>query len=543
MRLADDIIRFLFKKVKAPWFFAGMLILFATAVAVFSWNCDDAYHGFVMARNLAEGHGFVYNIGERVNASTCPLFDIILAGLYFVFGHMETVSVVFCFLCSVSACAIVLYRVCTHRWHAAFAVLSFLMCTGFMSYTTGGLENSLLFLICAVYLSIVFSDSRYGFSQLLFLSLLCSASLMTRLDSAFFLAVPTACMFLFRRRCSFRDMLAAGFAGLIPFLSWECFSLIYYGFFFPNTYYAKVSTGFPVTDYLIRGCSYTAVSCMFDTVMAFVVVTAVIMSFRSRDIRFFSVASGVLIKIVYIIRVGGDFMVGRYFAGIFFVSVMLIIYADRSGVRLFNRYDNSRALPVMLLSCMMLLCVTRPLAEFAMFDPVSGYNGITQITDERRAYFPYTSSLSRIRCYISGKEDPVNAAWDDTDVRSAISSGMHGSIFDIASGILVYRYGDRIYMQDRYALGDPLLVHLPASRSGHWRTGHMQRDLPSGYEQSLACGQNMISDSDLHAFYDNVLSITRDPVLSHERLRRVADMNLGRYDSMVDRYVSHTGNG
>lgn len=49
-----------------------------------AWNCDAAYHGFVTVRNLINGDGFVYNIGERVNVCTCPLFILILTGLTFI---------------------------------------------------------------------------------------------------------------------------------------------------------------------------------------------------------------------------------------------------------------------------------------------------------------------------------------------------------------------------------------------------------------------------------------------------------------------------
>jgi hypothetical protein len=42
---------------------------------------DDAYITFRYARNLAEGAGLVYNVGERVLGTSAPLFAVLLAGL------------------------------------------------------------------------------------------------------------------------------------------------------------------------------------------------------------------------------------------------------------------------------------------------------------------------------------------------------------------------------------------------------------------------------------------------------------------------------
>lgn len=54
----------------AVWFLAGATL-----------HTDDAWITFRYARNLAEGNGYVYNIGEKVAGTTAPLYGIILAAL------------------------------------------------------------------------------------------------------------------------------------------------------------------------------------------------------------------------------------------------------------------------------------------------------------------------------------------------------------------------------------------------------------------------------------------------------------------------------
>jgi hypothetical protein len=78
-------------------FFAGdrwtALAVLSLAVlgAYLSWTnfwyaYDDAFITYRVAYNLASGHGFVYNVGERVLVTTAPLYGLVLGGLGWLFG-------------------------------------------------------------------------------------------------------------------------------------------------------------------------------------------------------------------------------------------------------------------------------------------------------------------------------------------------------------------------------------------------------------------------------------------------------------------------
>lgn len=58
------------------------------------WNMqqDDSYIYYTYASNLASGHGYVFNAGERVNATTSPLYTILLALTYKLFGFLPFVT-------------------------------------------------------------------------------------------------------------------------------------------------------------------------------------------------------------------------------------------------------------------------------------------------------------------------------------------------------------------------------------------------------------------------------------------------------------------
>lgn len=58
----------------------GLLALFAASRAwALRWVCDDSFISFRYARNLAEGHGLVFNAGERVEGYTNLAWTLMLA--------------------------------------------------------------------------------------------------------------------------------------------------------------------------------------------------------------------------------------------------------------------------------------------------------------------------------------------------------------------------------------------------------------------------------------------------------------------------------
>jgi hypothetical protein len=73
-----------------PWDAGLMLAVGITGLWSGLWAqsiiLDDAMITFRVAENLARGQGFVYNIGERVQVTTAPLYAMILAGGTWLFG-------------------------------------------------------------------------------------------------------------------------------------------------------------------------------------------------------------------------------------------------------------------------------------------------------------------------------------------------------------------------------------------------------------------------------------------------------------------------
>lgn len=69
------------------------MVFAAQAWAFHGVRLDDAYITFRYAQNLASGHGFVFNVGQRVMGSTSPGEVLLAACLYRIVGHDALPSV------------------------------------------------------------------------------------------------------------------------------------------------------------------------------------------------------------------------------------------------------------------------------------------------------------------------------------------------------------------------------------------------------------------------------------------------------------------
>jgi hypothetical protein len=194
---------------------------------------DDALITFRVAENLAYGRGFVYNVGERVQVTTTPLYALSLAGGAWLFGSAPRAALVLnLFLATI-------LPILTYDLGRRLA--------GRMTGLAGA-----LFLSLAPLLVMAFSMESYLYVALILATLL--AYLTGRLRLAAILigltglvrgdgAMVGACVLgydlLARRRLAWRLIIPA--IG-IPAL-WYIFATAYYGDPFPATLGAKVAQG------------------------------------------------------------------------------------------------------------------------------------------------------------------------------------------------------------------------------------------------------------------------------------------------------------
>jgi arabinofuranosyltransferase len=235
------------------------------------------------------------------------------------------------------------------------------------------------------------------------------------------------------------------------------------------------------------------------------------------------VTTGIVLYLVYVTIIGGDFMSGRFFAVPVFLAVAESIRSNgRAQRRLSDSFPG--------------VCAT---AVLLVFFHLIGFNGFVRdnisrngIADERRVYAP---ALSLAAIHDGGPIQRVS--W----VRAAQELGTTGPsvMRAIAVGVVGYYGGPKVHVLDVNALGDPLLSRLPARAES--RVGHYERRIPDGYEDSLVSGDLSIEDPDLEEYCEVVWSVTRGPLWSASRIGQSNRLLSGGYDAALDAYLSRSG--
>ena len=114
---------------------------------------------------------------------------------------------------------------------ALLAVSALVLSKAFVDYSTSGLENPLTHLLLAALFRRLGVAAPASRRRIRLLSLLAALLMLNRLDTGL-LVLPTLAVEW--RRAGLRRTWRAVAIGMLPLVAWEAFSLIYYGFPFPE---------------------------------------------------------------------------------------------------------------------------------------------------------------------------------------------------------------------------------------------------------------------------------------------------------------------
>jgi arabinofuranosyltransferase len=510
-------------------------VMFVLLTLILGWQSDDSFHGYVMVKHLLEGNGFVYNIGERVCATTGPLYTLSCAIPYALTKEMFFTTIILDVVYSSAAYWIFVYKICRTREQVLAGFFAFILSKAFMSYTTSGLENSLLFLFSALFIWQYMKRDYFDGKALLLLALTFSGVALTRMDAVLYFIPSIVFVYLLKRdKVSFIKCVGIALLGLSPFFIWELFSLFYFGSPVPNTAYVKIGTGITLIDYVKHGILYYWFTFLNDAVVLIVPFFFLISSMMIRKMKYLTVAAGIILYGAYILSIGGDFMMGRHFTVMLFISVLSLTAMLNREKEPFEKMKHIRSIytAAVIAATVWSMTFGSVVGSQYLYGHIYGSN----ISDEREFYFPTTGFCNNIRSLIKTGKTCWQDTWSDEGLEYIRREEFKGSIVENAAGILVYNNSD-IYLNDTYCLGDPLMSRLPAAYHQAWRVGHLRRVCPEEYRYSVEEDRNIISDPDLHEFYDKILMITRGGLFSKERIKTILEMNTGKYDHLIESYT------
>jgi arabinofuranosyltransferase len=506
---------------------SASLLVFTYVFLANSWVGDDAFITFRVVDNFVHGYGLTFNPDERVQAYTHPLWMLLLSAAYVMTSDLFYTTLAISYVLCVAALGII-FTSLNSVWRSALFFGVLLSSKAFVDYTSSGLEYPLSFLLLTAFYSRFFQWPQTAAitpRALITFGGLASLAFLNRNDSILLYLGPLAYL-TWRAWPVHRLRLAIYFAiAFAPAVLWLMFSLVYYGFPFPNTYYAKVAIGIPRALQFHQGLAYVANSVNYDPVTLGMVALAATMAVRLRRMPEVAAAGSALLYVLFTISVGGDFMSGRFF------SMPLLI-----GAVIFARAIPSRRAAAVLGAALVAYNVITPLAPIktrASYDGAWPWRQQNGIKDERGHYHQITNVLFYA---------PFRTLPDHQWFREGISFrnspdkvSVQGSI-----GFFGFNAGPAKYVVDRNALSDPLLARLPVSESLYFEffAGHFFRELPEGYLESRRERKNLVVDPLIHDYYDKLLNVAAGPIFTPARARDIWDLNLGRYRNLHARVVA-----
>jgi len=501
---------------------AAMAAVFVVLVVRTAWMSDDAFITLRTIQNLLNGDGLRWNLAERVQTYTHPLWLFLLAAGHAVAGEGYYTAIILSINLATAAVLVLVFGIARTPQQAFVAVAILAASKAFTDYSTSGLENPLSHFLPAVFFLIYFRATA-SMGRIFMLAFLAALAMLNRLDLALIVAPPLIAAIWAHR--SPRAVVVA-MAGLFLVAVWEIFSFTYYGFPFPNTYYAKLHTGIPLTELAGQGLYYFADSIVTDPVTLPAIGAALLSLLFLRQRSLIPIAIGVALYLLYVIRIGGDFMSGRYFTVPLFCAVVIL---SRLNITLTPRPALAIAAAVTIVSILFPGSPYR--SDHTYGTDVRAIPGPQGIADERAYYYPRTGLLLARESapWPAGRETELGPDELDDGVARVNRIGRVGYYLDNQDTHLV----------DAYGIADPLLARLPV-RPGSWRVGHFERAFPAGYIESLATGVNRIEHPALRAYYEKLMLITRGRLFTWKRWQAIWGMNTGQYDHLLETYIADT---
>ncbi|MFI5607662.1 hypothetical protein [Amycolatopsis sp. NPDC051903] len=519
------------------WLIAATLIVYAYLAWRRRWMSDDGLLVLRTVRQILAGHGPVFNVGERVEASTSPLWTWLLAGLGTIPGPaLEWLSVVTGLVCSVAGLFFAMDG--ARRLYAGPVVPAgaLIVCAlpPFRDFATSGLETGLAMLWLGLTWWLLVRGGAPKTTAFVI-----GLGVLVRPDLALFSIVAFAALVLLRR-----PSLRTGFGwlgvGLALPVAYQVFRMGYYGLLVPNTALAKEAgdANWP------RGFAY-----LLDLIDPYylwlplpLLAVAAYLSRKSRILTLAPVAGSVLLA-AYVVRVGGDFMHGRMLLPALFALLLPVM-----------------ALPLTRRTCALLagVAVWSVAAAGWLRVPYANLHSAVGVTDER-AYWSWATGNAHPVLAADFMGEPVmRAAVDVTDATHS-------------PAVLVYSYGEKrwyafptdrpyvtlaadsmgaisnlvsldVRIHDGYGLASDLGSHstsIPGGRPGH------SKWLTAAWDIAEAGRGDVAVDGQVHVYTPSEIEAARQAlrcpgeqdVLTSTR----APLTFGRFVDNFAGSVSRTG--
>lgn len=431
-----------------------------------------------------------------------------VSSVYFASRDIYFAAMASSLLCSALAVWLLLFRALRAPQACLIAGVAMVFSKAFVDFSTSGLENPLSHVLVQLFfVEYLKAAPTRSFSRMVWFA---GLVLVDRMDLVWLL-LP-ALVHLAWSRGYWRVRRLRCWLGLSPFVAWELFSLVYYGFLLPNTAYVKLVTGVSAVKLLGQGGCYFVNSLSWDPVTLFSIAALMWFGLRRwrEDRAGTMVAVGILLQLAYTAKIGGDYMSGRFFSTPFFVALLLLSRIEFAVLDVAGVTATLLALGV---------CSPRPPIETS--EKYVGLGTSPQGVDDERGYRHNDTSFLRL----NKDYNLAHAGGWVGDGIKARNDGIHVTVYKNI-GYYGFFAGPGVHVIDPYGIGDPLLARLPFDGSGRWSPGHFLRAVPAGYEEA-AIDAGEIRDPEIEAYWAKIELVTRGRLFDRRRLAEIVRFNLG----------------
>ncbi len=463
------------------------------------WICDDAFITMRYVKNFVEGKGLVYNVGERVEGYTHFLWLMLLAVSKAI--GFDPVDASMWLGIAAYAGILVLLLLISLREHKKnpkiiwlpIAAALFALNYDTAEWASGGLETSFYTLLILGAFYLWFYSHYSEQKRLLLTGIVLMLVSLTRPDGVLFTATAVVLLAAmgFKRKQSVASMSKSiGILVLpsvvigVPYLLWK---YSYYGDILPLTYYAKSAD----ENYFNQGFYYIWLyfRVHFTSGIA-LIVAALLLLRKSKNVgetkdesrrgspTLTALAAIVVYLILFVARVGGDFMFARFMIPVI-PFVYFIIERGAGRMRVKTRWHRIGIAVALLASTM----IEEKLPVNGFFHVADGKRiedwtnvskGSTRfIADERWFYYDY----------IANSDLPYGIMDACSQIGQYLEPYFRGLPVTVAipgaMNMIAY-YANFQTCINEYGLTDAYIAHLPITVRGH--IGHEKR-APDEYLQ------------------------------------------------------------
>ncbi|MFI5236662.1 MAG: hypothetical protein ACHQLA_01835 [Ignavibacteriales bacterium] len=437
---------------------------------------DDAYIFFRYAENIVNGNGFVWNIGEApVEGYTSFLYLFALIIAKFLSFDLEVFAILFGTVTSAFTLYFS-YLIYNHLYphdqvktpSNILTIIILALSPAFAYWSGAGMETSFysMFLVMTIYYFLKLPDSvRNNLSKGILFGLLC----LLRFEAVLFFLV--ALYYFLKEDKSFFKMkinrnpilFVTGFT--IIFGIYFVWRWSHFGYFFPNTFYAKTGGGF---QQITGGFLYIIKALRLFYGFGWIPIILVMLYFRQSMISgkaFFLFSIG-LVSLLTTILIGGDhFHLGRFVLPVF--PLLFILFPPALNKMLTTQIKHLNLKPIFRTAVLLVFVTALLVAKPVYQDAINGFKNLLEGKKETLVVYDESSEREIIDWQhgfiIMGSS--LNQISKKDEYIACVPIGAIG-------------YYSKMKVIDMVGIVDPVIAHekLSADHLIKWTPGHTKGD-------------------------------------------------------------------